>query len=701
MQEDSLRTPFAKTMLMLLAAGAGLLAYILLFILKRQLAPSVNVLIECLLILVLLMPIAMAVYVLLYKKRILTLEGAVGAAMIFIFSSTCFYFTVPAVVDRSVTLYLINLLDNHEEGMSLEEIREEFIEVYFYKSRGIEKRLNEQLDSGNISRDSNGIYQLTNSGRFTIGTARVLSYIHSLDPRIVEKTKKIPPPKKAESAFFDSPSRGELYVERCGRGYGLRCTGILHGSVQQCHPRFTHEATVMKLAVVGTGYVGLVTGACLAEMGNIVTCVDIDEAKLAQIKSGHLPIHEPGLNEMVAENTAMQRLHFTSDLSAALTGAEVAFITVGTPPQQDGSVDTSYMFAAATSIGEALQAPIIVVSKSTAPVGTAEKIESIIAAKLKARQADIAFSVASNPEFLREGSAVNDFMYPDRIVIGATNEHSAKTLEALYDPFSKKKKRIQIVSARDAEMIKYAANAMLAVRVSVMNELALMCDEYGVDVENVRLGIGSDPRIGSEFIYPGIGYGGSCLPKDMHAIINMADAMGLHDTILEAADRRNQQQQLVLINKITKHFGGDIASKRFALWGLAFKPNTDDIRSAPAIAIAKSLSDLGASVIAYDPQAMPQARQALANANTEFADSPYAATEGADALIVVTEWRQFRQPDFPRLSRQLSGAVIFDGRNLYNPKHCAEHGLHCVGMGRSSAQAQALASHCRKGYHSQ
>jgi len=441
----------------------------------------------------------------------------------------------------------------------------------------------------------------------------------------------------------------------------------------------------MKIAIVGTGYVGLVTGACFAEMGNNTVCVDIDEQKLAGLRQGILPIHEPGLEQMVVANTSAARLVFSSDLSAAISDAEVVFIAVGTPPNEDGSADLSHVLAVAKSIGQNLQHPIVVVNKSTVPVGTADKVNEALRAELDERGVDIDFDVVSNPEFLREGSAVQDFMYPDRIVVGAGNPKSERVMEELYGSFAKKQDRIQFVGIRDAEMIKYAANAMLATKISFMNEVALMCDEFGIDVENVRRGIGSDPRIGPSFIYPGCGYGGSCFPKDVRAMINMAGQAELKDTIFEAVERRNQQQQLVLVDKVVAQFGSDLEGKSFALWGLAFKPETDDIRGAPAITIARHLCERGAKVVACDPQAIEVSKEALAGLAVDYVDDPYQATENADALIVVTEWRQFKQPDFRRLSKQLRSKTIFDGRNIYNPARCTDYGLSYIGIGRSSA----------------
>lgn len=441
----------------------------------------------------------------------------------------------------------------------------------------------------------------------------------------------------------------------------------------------------MKLAIVGTGYVGLVTGACFAELGNTVVCVDIDVSKVENLRKGIIPIHEPGLEELVAENAASGRLTFTSELSAALSDAEVVFIAVGTPANEDGSADLKYVLAVAHSIGETITHPIVVADKSTVPVGTADKVRETIQTQLDARGETIEFDVVSNPEFLREGSAIKDLMYPDRIVVGTDHARSERVMEELYGPFSKKQDRIQFVGIRDAEMIKYAANAMLATKISFMNEVALMCDEFGVDVENVRRGIGTDPRIGPSFIYPGCGYGGSCFPKDVRAMINMASQAGLTDTIFGAVEERNQKQQLVLVDKVVKKFGEDLSGLKFAIWGLAFKPETDDVRYAPAIEIIKALMERGAAVSAFDPQATDTAKAQLADYQLEYAEGPYDATEGADALLVVTEWRQFRQPDFRRLKKALKSATIFDGRNIYNPERCADYGLTYYGIGRSSS----------------
>ena len=448
----------------------------------------------------------------------------------------------------------------------------------------------------------------------------------------------------------------------------------------------------MQLAIIGTGYVGLVTGACLAEKGNHVTCVDTDAQKLADLKRGQVPIHEPSLDALVRLNSEAGRLNFTDDLAAAVQDAEVVFIAVGTPPNEDGSTDLNHVLAAAQAIGQVITRPIVVAGKSTVPVGTADQVRQTIEAALNSRNAKVAFDVVSNPEFLSEGSAVENFMQPDRIVIGTDGGGVTGTVKQvmkdLYATFVKEQEQLQFVGIRDAEMIKYAANAMLATRISFMNEVALMCDEYGADVDKVRLGIGSDPRIGPAFIYPGCGYGGSCFPKDVRAMIKMAEKAGLQKTVFEAVESRNEQQQLLLVEKVVDRFGENLTGKTFALWGLAFKPETDDVRGAPAITITRALCELGARVHAWDPQAASVASKELTGLAVDYADDPYLATEGADALLVVTEWQQIRQPDFKRLSEQLKSRIVLDGRNIYSPQMCADCGLDCIGIGRSSALVQ-------------
>jgi len=446
----------------------------------------------------------------------------------------------------------------------------------------------------------------------------------------------------------------------------------------------------MRITIVGTGYVGLVTGTCFAEMGNHVTCVDVDEAKLTRLRNGEVPIHEPGLDELVARNLEEGRLDFSNTIAPAIHESEVIFIAVGTPPNEDGSADLSHVLAVATEIGRTLEHSIVIANKSTVPVGTGDLVRSRVAEELASRGASVTFDVVSNPEFLREGSAVKDFMYPDRIVVGTRDEKSVRVMEELYDAFAKKENRLQFVGIRDAEMIKYAANAMLATKISFMNEVSLMCDAYGIDVENVRRGIGTDPRIGPSFIYAGCGYGGSCFPKDVRAIIALAEHVGIDADILKAVEQRNRAQKKLLVEKVRHHFGDTLEGRSFALWGLAFKPDTDDVREAPSQTIVRELIEAGASVRVYDPEAMSTFRDScdpawITGGQLVFAHDAYAATEGADALLVVTEWRQFKQPDFRRLASALTGKVIFDGRNIYNPRRVEDYGLAYVGIGRSAA----------------
>lgn len=420
-------------------------------------------------------------------------------------------------------------------------------------------------------------------------------------------------------------------------------------------------------------------------MGNQVACIDIDQAKLAQLREGIVPIYEPGLESLVHDNLKAGRLVFSDDLASAINDSEVVFIAVDTPPNEDGSADLSHVETVAREIGEVIVNPIVVVNKSTVPVGTAEKVQAVISGALAQRNAEVEFDVISNPEFLREGSAVKDFMFPDRIVVGTDNHKSRRVMDELYDAFAKKEDRIQYVGIRDAEMIKYAANAMLATKISFMNEVAVMCDAMGIDVENVRRGIGSDSRIGPSFIYPGCGYGGSCFPKDVTAMITMAKSAGIDGAILEAVESRNAQQKRVIVDKVIQHFGDDLTGKCFAIWGLAFKPETDDVREAPSLVIINELRNRGATIQAYDPEAIDTSRAELGDTNIEYVSDSYAAIADADALIVVTEWREFKQPDFRRLSKTLKSGIIFDGRNIYNPERVANYGLKYEGIGRSSS----------------
>lgn len=450
----------------------------------------------------------------------------------------------------------------------------------------------------------------------------------------------------------------------------------------------------MRITIVGTGYVGLVTGACFAEMGNHVTCVDTDEAKLEQLRKGNIPIHETGLDELVEHNVSAERLNFASSLEDSLNESEITFIAVGTPPNEDGSADLSHVLDVAREIGEKIAHPTVIADKSTVPVGTADLVRDTIASAMEKRGVEIEFDVISNPEFLREGSAVRDFMYPDRIVVGTTRGKSRRLMEELYGPFSKKEERIQFVGVRDAEMIKYAANAMLATKISFMNEVGLMCEHYGVDIENIRRGIGSDPRIGPHFIYPGCGYGGSCFPKDVKAMIDMARTAGIEAGLFHAVEERNAQQKRLLVEKIRQYFHGNLAGRRFALWGLAFKPNTDDIREAPSLVVLDELVKENACITVFDPEAMEQTRSFIpaeweAEGKVAFAANPYDAVEEADALIVVTEWREFKQPDFRKLAKLLREKIIFDGRNIYDPERMSDYGLKYVGIGRSNLAEQS------------
>ena len=442
----------------------------------------------------------------------------------------------------------------------------------------------------------------------------------------------------------------------------------------------------MRITIIGTGYVGLVTGACFSEMGNQVTCVDIDEQKLTKLRQGLVPIHEPGLAQLVEKNTAAGTLDFTSRIEDSLNQSQVVFIAVGTPPNEDGSADLSHVLSVARQIGDKLTSPIIVVDKSTVPVGTADKVLEMITERLNQRGETIDFDVVSNPEFLKEGAAIADFMSPDRIVIGAAKESSFGVMSELYASFSRNREKIQTMGVRDAEMTKYAANAMLATKISFMNEMALMCEKYDVDVENVRRGIGSDSRIGYSFIYPGAGYGGSCFPKDVRALVSMAEEQGVDAHIFSAVERRNQEQKTVLLNKIAERFGDDLSGKKVAIWGLAFKPETDDVREASALVMIRGLLARNATIAAYDPEAMETTKIDLGELSSrlEYTKDMYDAVVDADALLVMTEWKQFRQPDLSRLATELREKVIFDGRNLYDPAVVAKHGMDYIGIGRRS-----------------
>ena len=439
----------------------------------------------------------------------------------------------------------------------------------------------------------------------------------------------------------------------------------------------------MKITVVGTGYVGLVSGTCLAEVGNDVLCLDVDPEKIRILKEGGIPIYEPGLEDMVQRNVAAGRLHFTTDIEEAVRHGTVQFIAVGTPPDEDGSADLKYVLAAARNIGRLMTDYKVVVDKSTVPVGTGAKVKAAIAEELKKRGIDTPYSVVSNPEFLKEGAAVEDFMRPDRIVVGAEDEQAIHLMRALYAPFQRNHERLIVTDVKSAELIKYAANAMLATRISFMNELANLAEVLGADIEMVRQGIGSDPRIGYHFLYPGCGYGGSCFPKDVQALIRTAqDDAGINLKVLNAVEAANDEQKHVLTKKLKGRFG-DLKGKHFALWGLAFKPNTDDMREAPSRELIADLFAAGATVTAYDPVAMHETQRIFGNEpRLKYAESPMGALTGADALVIVTEWKEFRSPDFEAIKATLKNPVIFDGRNLYDPKFVRGSGIEYFAIGR-------------------
>ncbi len=453
----------------------------------------------------------------------------------------------------------------------------------------------------------------------------------------------------------------------------------------------------MQLTVIGTGYVGLVTGACFAEMGNEVTCVDIDERKIENLKQGVLPIYEPGLETIVRGNVGAKRLRFTTSLKDALATSDVYFIAVGTPPNEDGSADLRHVLDVARDIGRHLRHYAIIVDKSTVPVGTAERVRKAIAAELESRGVEIPFDVVSNPEFLKEGDAVSDFMRPDRVIVGCESDTARDRMRDLYATFMRNHERLLFMSVRAAEMTKYAANAMLATKISFINEIANLCERLDVDVESVRRGIGSDSRIGYSFIYPGCGYGGSCFPKDVKAIIRMADDCGFEPTVLKAVEARNEQQKHLLFTHIVHEYGRDLKGRHFALWGLAFKPGTDDMREAASVVLLSALITAGATVTAYDPVATHVAGRELPgawfeNGSLVIATDQYQALEGADALILVTEWKPFRHPDFERMGRLLKEPRIFDGRNQYDPQRLKEAGFRYTGIGRSNiCQTQGAA----------
>ena len=441
----------------------------------------------------------------------------------------------------------------------------------------------------------------------------------------------------------------------------------------------------MKVTIIGTGYVGLVTGACLAEMGNHVVCVDVDERKIRILNEGSIPIHEPGLERLVARNAGVGRLQFTTDVAAAIHHGTLLLIGVGTPPEEDGSADLQHVLSAARSIGATMTDYKVVVDKSTVPVGTADAVRLAIGKELERRGIAVDFAVVSNPEFLKEGAAVDDFMRPDRIIVGADDERAVLLMRALYAPFTRNHDRLQVMDVRSAEFTKYAANAMLATRISFMNELALLAERVGADIELVRRGIGSDPRIGTDFLYPGAGYGGSCFPKDVKALIRTGRDNDLELGVLVAVDAANERQKKVLVDKVVKRFGEDLTERTFALWGLAFKPDTDDMREAPSLVIIDELLRRNARIQAYDPAAMPEARRLFGGtAGVGFAADQNAALTGADALLILTEWREFRSPDFQLILAALRQPVIFDGRNLFDPPTIGALGIEYYAIGRGN-----------------
>ena len=448
----------------------------------------------------------------------------------------------------------------------------------------------------------------------------------------------------------------------------------------------------MRVTIFGTGYVGLVTGTCLAEVGHDVICVDIDAAKVDGLNNGVVPIYEPGLEPMVKANHASGRLRFTTDAAQAIEHGDVVFIAVGTPPDEDGSADLKYVLAVARTIGQHLQRAVVVVNKSTVPVGTADKVRAAIADELSSRRVTLVFDVVSNPEFLKEGDAVNDCMRPDRIVIGTDSPQALEKLKRLYAPFNRNHERIVAMDVRSAELTKYAANAMLATKISFMNEIACIAEQVGADIEMVRQGIGSDPRIGWHFIYPGAGYGGSCFPKDVQALAKTAQQYGCEPRLLDAVEAVNAAQKGHLFELMARHYGGvdALRGKTVAVWGLAFKPNTDDMREASSRRLLAQLWEAGANVRAYDPEAMHEATRIFGErGDLVLCQSAQEAVQGADALVVVTEWKQFRSPDFARLVDTVKDAVVFDGRNLYHPAEVEAAGLAYYGIGRGRSVVRA------------
>jgi len=453
----------------------------------------------------------------------------------------------------------------------------------------------------------------------------------------------------------------------------------------------------MKLTIFGSGYVGLVTGACMAEMGNHVVCYDIDEGKIERLNNGEVPIYEPGLDAYIARNVESGRLEFTTDVKKAVDHGLFQFISVGTPPDEDGSADLKHVLAVAKAIGENMDEYRIIVDKSTVPVGTADKVKAEIQKALDERGKSIEFDVVSNPEFLKEGAAISDFMKPDRIVIGTDNPRTTELLKSLYEPFNRNHDRVISMDIRSAELTKYAANAMLATKISFMNELANLAELFGADIENVRLGIGSDPRIGYHFIYPGAGYGGSCFPKDVQALAKSAAASGYDAALLNAVEDVNLRQKRRIFEKIQSHYDGNLEGKTIAMWGLSFKPRTDDMRAAPSRVIMEALWDAGAKVRAYDPEAMEEAARIYPDQEgLELCNTAYGVLDGCDALVIITEWQEFRSPDFEQIKTTLSEPVIFDGRNLFDPSLLQTMGIIYHAIGRDNVNASSALPYGRR-----
>lgn len=442
----------------------------------------------------------------------------------------------------------------------------------------------------------------------------------------------------------------------------------------------------MNVTIFGSGYVGLVTGTCLADAGNDVLCVDVDQSKVDRLNRGEVPIFEPGLDALILRNREAGRLQFTTDVTRAVAHGTVQFIAVGTPPDEDGSADLRYVLAVARSIGEHIDGYRVVVDKSTVPVGTADRVRETLVAAMAERESEYPFSVVSNPEFLKEGAAVSDFMKPDRIIVGSDDERATRVMRELYRPFSRSHDKLILMDVRSAELTKYAANALLATKISFMNELSGLAERLGADIENVRHGIGSDPRIGYHFIYPGCGYGGSCFPKDVKALARTARDVDYQPLMLDAVEAVNERQKQVLFHRLQEHFHGHLSGRTIGLWGLAFKPNTDDMREAPSRVLMEALWAAGARVRVHDPEAMPETRRIYGDRDDlVFCDGPFEAVEGADALVICTEWQMFRSPDFQRLRDTLSAPVVFDGRNLYAPQDMLDAGFTYYAMGRGAS----------------